>query len=72
MTRIQIDHNTAEQIRSGEGPIELVDTNGQTVGMVRRPPTTAEIARAKERSSQGGATLTWAQLMAKVRAEVSQ
>jgi hypothetical protein len=72
MTRIQIDSNTVEQILSGEGPIELVDANGQMVGVVKRPPTADEIARARERSSQGGETLTWAQLMAKVRAEFEQ
>ena len=72
MTKIHIDPGTVDQIRAGEGPIELVDSTGQTVGIVRRPPTDDEIARAKARSSQGGQTLTWAQLMAKVREEVSQ
>ena len=72
MTKIQIDPGTVDQIRAGEGPIELVDSSGQTVGIVRRPPTADEIARAKARSSQGGQTLTWAQLLAKVREEVSQ
>ena len=72
MTKIEIDPMTVDQIRAGEGPIELIDSIGQTVGIVRRPPTAEEIARAKFRSSRGGQTLTWGQLMAKVKEEVKQ
>lgn len=68
MTKVEIDQQTAEQIRHGDGPIELVDSTGQTVGVVRRPPTSAEIARAKQRSSQGGETLTWDQVRTRLRA----
>ena len=71
MTKIQIDPSTTKQILASEGPIELVDSNNQTIGVVRRPPTIDEIARAKQRSSQGGETLTWAQLMSKIRAEIN-
>ncbi len=72
MTKIPIAEDVANQIRSGEGPIELVDTNGQTVGIVRRPPTEAEIHRARQRVSHGRQRLTWAQVMAKVRHEVGE
>ena len=50
MSKIQVDQLIAEKIRNFEGPIELGDSNGQTVGVVRRPPTEAEIERAKQRS----------------------
>lgn len=67
MTKVAIAEEIAERIRSSEGPIELVDAQGQTVGVVRRPPTEAEIERARSRASQDGKRLTWAQVAAKVR-----
>lgn len=67
MTKVAIAEEIAERIRSSEGPIELVDTRGQTVGFVRRPPTEAEIERAQSRASQDGKRLSWAQVAAKVR-----
>jgi hypothetical protein len=69
MIKIQLDEKTVQQIRDGEGPIELIDGAGFTVGTVRRPPTNQEIARAKSRASHGGTVLTWDQLLAKVRTE---
>jgi formylglycine-generating enzyme required for sulfatase activity len=72
MTKVSIAADVADQIRSGEGPIELVDANGQTIGIVRRPPTEAEIERARRRASHGGERLSWAQVMAKVRHEVGE
>jgi len=69
MIKIELNDQIAKQIRTGEGPIELVDGSGQTIGVVRRPPTANEIARAKARASHGGQTLTWEQLLTKVRAE---
>lgn len=69
MIKIELDEKIVKQIRTGEGPIELVDGSGRTIGVVRRPPTVAEIARAKDRRSHGGQTLTREQLIAKVRAE---
>ena len=67
MTKVEIDYQTAEQIRSGDGPIELVDSNGQIVGVVRRAPSQSEIAQAKQRASHGGETLTWDQVRTKLR-----
>lgn len=72
MTKVSIATDVADQIRSSEGPIELVDANGQTVGIVRRPPTEEEVERARLRASQGGERLSWAQVMAKVRHEVGE
>ncbi len=72
MSKIQVDQLIAEKIRNFEGPIELVDSNGQTVGVVRRPPTEAEIERAKQRSSRGGETLTWAHVRTKFRQEIGE
>ena len=70
MTKVAIAEDIADKIRNGECPIELVDANGQTIGVVRRPPTAAEIERAKQRASRGGQRLSWAQVMAMVRHEV--
>lgn len=72
MTRVAIAEDIADQIRRSEGPIELVDVNGQTIGVVRRPPTEAEIERAKQRASRGGGRLSSAQVMAMVRHEVGE
>jgi hypothetical protein len=72
MTKVEIDYQTAEQIRSGEGPIELIDSNGQTIGVVRRAPTESEIVRAKQRASHGSETLTWDQVRAKLRQEIGE
>ena len=70
MTIVAIAEEIAERIRSSEGPIELVDAQGHTIGVVRRPPTEAEIERARSRASQDGKRLSWAQVAAKVRDEV--
>ena len=71
MTKVALAEEIADQIRNSEGPIELVDTNGQTIGVVRRPPTGAEIERAKQRASRGGQRMPWEQVMEKVRHEVA-
>jgi len=67
MTKVAVADDLAAKIRNGEGPIELVDATGQTIGVVRRPPTDAEIERAKSRASRDGKRLSWAQLAAKVK-----
>lgn len=67
MTKVAIAEEIAERIRRSEGPIELVDSHGQTIGFVHRPPTEAEIERARSRASQDGKRLSWAQVAAKVR-----
>lgn len=72
MTKVAIAEEIAERIRSSEGPIELVDSKGQTIGVVRRPPTEAEIERALSRASQDGKRLSWAQVAAKVRDGVAE
>ena len=72
MTKVAIAEEIADRIRSSEGPIELVDAQGQTIGVVRRPPTEAEIERARSRASQDGKRLSWAQVAAKVRAGVAE
>jgi len=71
MTKVSVADDLAAKIRSGEGPIELVDAKGQTIGVVRRPPTDAEIERAKSRASRDGKRLSWAQLVAKVKNEAN-
>jgi hypothetical protein len=72
MTKIAVAEEVAAQIRSSEGPIELVDANGTTIGVVRRPPTKAEIERARRRASRDGKRLSWAQVVAKVKDGVNE
>ena len=67
MTKVAIAEEVAAKIRGSEGPIELVDANGQTIGVVRRSPTEAEVERARSRASRDGKRLTWAQVVAKVK-----
>ena len=67
MTKVTIAEEIAERIRNSDGPSELVDTQGQTIGIVRRPPTDVEIERARSRASKDGTRLSWAQVSAKVR-----
>ena len=67
MTRVAIADDVAAKIRESEGPIELVDASGQTIGIVRRPPTDSEIQRAKSRASQGEKRLSWAEVVAMVK-----
>jgi len=67
MTKVAIAEEIAERIRSSDGPIELVDSQGKTIGVVRRPPSEAEIERARSRASQDGKRLSWAQVAAKAR-----
>ncbi len=72
MTKVSIAEEIAEQIRRGEGPIELVDGQGRTVGVVKRPPSTEEIERARSRASHGEQRLSWAQVVAKVQSGVAE
>lgn len=72
MTKVAIADDIAERIRRSDGPIELVDAHGQTIGVVRRPPTAAEIERARIQASQGGKRLSWAQVVAKVMDGVAE
>ncbi|MFO7903273.1 MAG: hypothetical protein R6U98_11460 [Pirellulaceae bacterium] len=72
MTRVAVADDIALQIRNSEGPIELIDPSGQTIGIVRRPPTESEIERARSRASQDGKRLSWAQVVAKVQDGASE
>ena len=67
MTKVPVAEDLAAQILASDGPIELVDASGQTIGLVRRPPTEAEIARARSRASSKEKRLSWAQVVTQVR-----
>lgn len=68
MIRIVVKSEVANQIRCAEGQIELVDEQGNRVGVVRRPPTADEIEYAKLRMGSRGPKVTIEELMAKVEA----
>ncbi len=66
MNKIVVQNDIAEQIRHSDGQIELVDSDGHRVGVVRRPPTQEEIAVAKSRVGVKGTKVTIEELIAKV------
>ncbi len=66
MIRIVVQADVADQIRRSDGQIELVDDQGNRVGLVRRPPTEEEIEYAKSRVGSTGPKFTVDELIAKV------
>lgn len=68
MIRIVVQSDLAEQIRKSDGHIELVDDQGQSVGVVRRPPTISEIQFAQARIGSEGPKFTIDELISKVEA----
>ena len=68
MIRIVVQADVADQIRRSDGQIELVDDQGNRVGVVRRPPTKDEIEYAKSRVGRKGPKVTVDELIAKVEA----
>ncbi len=58
--RLKGHSDTNESESNVEKPVELVDWQRT----VRRPPTEAEIERARSRASKGGNRLSWAQVIA--------
>jgi hypothetical protein len=68
MTRIVIQTEVADQIRRSDGHIELVDDQGNRVGIVRRPPSEDEIQIAKSRIGTEGPKFTVDQLIERVEA----
>ena len=68
MNKIVIQNEVADQIRQSQGHIELVDSQGHRVGVVRRPPTDDEIAVAKARIGISGPKFTIDEVIAKVEA----
>lgn len=67
MTKVAVAEDATAQILASEGAIELVDSNGQTIGHVRRPPLETEIERSRSRANRGGKRLSWAEMIAKTR-----
>jgi len=72
MTKIEITPEVVQQIKSTTGPIVLIDSKGQTIGSLKRGPSSDEIMRAQSRVSNGAATLTWDELMQKVKQETGK
>ncbi len=68
MIRIVVQGDVADQIRHSDGQIELVDDQGNRVGVVRRSPTEDEIEYAKSRVGSKGPKVTVDELITKVEA----
>lgn len=67
MIRIIVQADVADQIRRADGQVELIDDQGNRLGVVRRPPTAEEIAFAKSRVGSKGPKITIEELVAKVK-----
>ncbi len=65
---IVVKADIAEQIRQSDGQVELIDDQGKRLGVVRRPPTEAEIKVAKSRVGSTGLKFSIAELIEKVEA----
>ncbi len=68
MIRIVVESDLADQIRRADGQVELVDDQGNRIGVVRRRPTEDEIAFAKSRIGSEGPRVTVDKLIAKLEA----
>ena len=68
MIRIVVQEEVADQIRRSDGQIELVDSQGQRLGVVHRAPTDEEIMVAKSRVGAKGPKFTVDELIAKIDA----
>lgn len=66
MIRITVRDDVADQIRQAKGQVELVDEQGNRLGIVRRPPTVEEIRFAMSRVGKTGPKVTIDELIAKV------
>jgi len=66
MNRIVVQADIADQVRRSQGHVELVDDQGQRVGIVHRSPTAEEVEQAKARTNSTGPKCTIDELIAKV------
>ncbi len=68
MIQVVVESHVADQIRRAEGQVELVDDQGNRIGVVRRPPTEDDIRFAKSRIGSKGPKVTVDELITKVKA----
>ena len=68
MVKIVVQADVADQIRQSDGQVELIDDQGNRLGIVRRPPSEKEIELAKARIGSAGPKFTVDELIAKVEA----
>lgn len=66
MIRIVVRSDIANQIRNANGLVELIDEQGNRLGIVRHPPTEDEIEFAKARMGSTGPKVTIDELIAKI------
>ena len=67
MIRIIVQADVADQNRSSDCQVELVDEKGNRLGIVRRPPTDEEVQFAKSRMGISGPKVTIDELIARVQ-----
>lgn len=66
MIKIVVQTDIADKIRNANGQVELVDDQGNRVGVVRRPPTQVEIEFAKSRVGSSGSKVSFDELFEQV------
>jgi hypothetical protein len=68
MIRIVVQADMADELRRSEGQVELVDVQGNRLGILHRGPTEDEIQYAKSRVGSAGPKFTIDEVIAKVEA----
>jgi hypothetical protein len=68
MIRIVVQADMADKLRRSEGQVELVDDQGNRLGIVLRGPTEDEFAYAKSRVGSAGPKFTVDEVVAKIEA----
>ncbi len=72
MVQIVASEEFARQLEKTEGIVELVDTNGNRLGTLTRPPSAEDIRVANERRAADKPGLTTDQLVERIQASGSE
>ncbi len=72
MVQLVTTNEFAKQLASMEGVVELVDENGNRLGVLTRPPSDADVRIAKERRAANQPGVTTADLVQRLSAIVTE
>ena len=68
MVQIVATNEFAKQLANMEGVVELVDENGNRLGVLTRPPSDEDVRIAKERRAANKPAMTTAELVKRLNA----
>ena len=68
MVQIIATDELAKQLQNMEGIVELVDANGNRLGMLTRPPSDEDVRIANERRAANRAGMTTDELVQRLKA----